>query len=902
MRLECLGSSTMSISKLAVSVCLCVAGAEVLSRKPFPITLQHFSNASESCPERQLNSNIAEPVLPIAMLQKQFTTVAGKIGVTNDDGSYDERPAPAQTSLYVWGVNNENEHPRSLGKYGPNPRIQDYEATIPRTVGMVLNIFSKGSNGDGGLLIAMEVPSPCEDDAWVEVDRTRCSSRYPCALRLPSRAVRANDGATRFRTIVIVDDEDYLTDFIEYDRVTLDYDAEVVLTHETSEHGGLDKRTLRFPISPALASGALTVTPLMKGANADTEIFMRIRQPEPKQAAAVLEQQQGSAELAEGHEMDMQTLEATLQSYRNEWAGDWRDASGHLPGCDYSMFEIVADQVYPGEMELEVWTKGDGSLTDVKVTTRLTWSEAEVSLLDSVMKDHFNFFNDPDLLSHGLPMDALKKENPKQLTDSNPCEWGYAMESWVIMAETGFLKPEEAKEKLVETFITLAKIQSDSTQYAHGLFYPYYRLRTKEDGAKQFPARTEYAELPCGDDALLYASMMMVQGWLRKRRFNQEEKFCSDILGRMDFSQCKRETDCNAAGNGFDGQNAEDADGDKFWSVPLTFNADTMAQNSYNWNVWADEGGIVAMVVALNGAVDDQQYQSIVRQQQRYSPCSTWEGITVGHSAFFNSIFTLPTRSMLGFGTLFASPYYHEFAVRSVLPTFRAHQKLKRQLGVDYMGPSDAMSMMPKDHPGKFFGSYAYWPPNNMYDCREGKTMKENQCTWCKGIQYEGLDDPFDMIVPHGNMASFLVMGMMEKSQFSAWLEDTKLLMTDWSEVYKPGYGLEVVGPARRTPRGGRFDGAFDGRGVWESLSHGYTVLSMYEGMATMRRRFELAKQAGIQIPGGYEPPNYKPLSDFISSLPKVRTKINRLLETAWSQKSEEKKCEPSAFGPAGKY
>ena len=41
----------------------------------------------------------------------------------------------------------------------------------------------------------------------------------------------------------------------------------------------------------------------------------------------------------------------------------------------------------------------------------------------------------------------------------------------------------------------------------------------------------------------------------------------------------------------------QDADGDKFWSVPLTFNADTMAQNSYNWNVWADEGGIVAMVV-----------------------------------------------------------------------------------------------------------------------------------------------------------------------------------------------------------------------------------------------------------------------------------------------------------------
>ena len=54
------------------------------------------------------------------------------------------------------------------------------------------------------------------------------------------------------------------------------------------------------------------------------------------------------------------------------------------------------------------------------------------------------------------------------------------------------------------------------------------------------------------------------------------------------------------------------------------------------------------------------------------------------------------------------------------------------------------------------------------------------------------------MIVPHGNMASFLVAAMMEKSQFTAWLEDTKLLMTDWSEVYTPGYGLEVV--AKRPP------------------------------------------------------------------------------------------------------
>jgi hypothetical protein len=389
--------------------------------------------------------------------------------------------------------------------------------------------------------------------------------------------------------------------------------------------------------------------------------------------------------------------------------------------------------------------------------------------------------------------------------------------------------------------------------------------------------------------------MMLIQGWLESNSFKKEAKNCSDILGRMDFSKCIRMTDCNE-------QSDEQINGDKFWSVALTFHAETLQQNSYNWNVWADEGGVVAMIVALSGAVNDTQYESIVRQQLRYSPCTQWEGVTVGHAAFFNSIFTLPTRSMLGFGTLFASPFYHEFAVRSVLPSFRAHQKLKKVLGVDYIGPSDAMSMMPRAHPGKVYGSYAYWPPNNMYDCRQGKTLMENQCTWCKGIQYEGLEDPFDMIVPHGNMASFLVLASMEKSQFTAWLEDTKKMMTDSSKFYKPGYGLEVMAPARRTPQDGNFEGPFDGRGVWEGLSHAYTVLSMYEGLANMRRRFELVKKEGIKVPGSYEPPAYKPLADFMNSLPQVRAKMDRLLKYAKENESQEKQCAPSAYGPPGKY
>jgi len=336
--------------------------------------------------------------------------------------------------------------------------------------------------------------------------------------------------------------------------------------------------------------------------------------------------------------------------------------------------------------------------------------------------------------------------------------------------------------------------------------------------------------------------------------------------------------------------------------VPLTVNAATKEKNPFNWNVWADEGGLVAMIIAMTGAINDTQYESVVQQQQRYSPCQHWEGISVGHAAFFNSVFTLPTRSMLGFGTLFSSPYYHEFAVRSVLPTFRAYQKLKKKIGVDYMGPSDAMTQALKAHPDKSLGSYAYWPPNNMYDCRKGKTLIENQCTWCQGLQYEGFDSPLELIVPHGNMASFLVSAMMEKSHFSAWLEDTKLLITDASGVYKEGYGMEVVAPAKRTPLGGTFDGASKGRGIWESLSHGYTILSMYEGLATMRKRYEIIKQEGHLVPGTYEPPKYRPLSEFVDAVPEVRSKIDHLLAMARAQESKERECVPSDYGPAGQY
>lgn len=839
-----------------------------------------------------------------SLLDTQALDRQGKHG-TQALAEVRNRRKSVESLVFRWGIDPDSKHPKSIGKWWsanfPQPAVQNYEATLPYLTGMVLNIFGKKSNGEGGLLLALEVPSPCDATQWLQVDTARCSSRYPCALRLPAGAVRGTEAQPiKFRTRVVTADEDYLTDFLEYERVTIDHDAEVTVLYQGKLSGPQDaapakRRTLKFDISPVLASGALTVTPVIQGATAETVVSMKIRQPTPP-AHALLQEEHASD--------GMQALENTLQSYRKSWADTWREPATPIQGCGHELFEVVADQLYPGTVELEVWTS-DGSpavISDVLISTRVSWADAEVQLLDSILKDHFGFFNDPAVFVHGLPMDAYAKENPGRIGhDSNPTSWGYAMESWLIMAETGVLKPEEAVAKLKVSFQTLQQMQSDPEAFIHGLFYPYFTMRSRATNEEQFPTRTDLKDLPCGDDALFYSSLLVVQGWLTQKQFKAEADICAEIIGRMDFSHCIRTTDCNKAGNG---QLDDDpnADGDKFWAVPLTVHADTLEPHSFNWNVFADEGGVVAMVVAMSGGVNDAQYESIVKQQQKYSPCGTWEGVTVGHTAFFNSIFTLPTRSLMGLGTLYASPYYHEFAVRTVLPSFRAHQKLKKKIGADYMGPSDAMTQTSKYHPDRIFGSYAYWPPNNFYDCRKKVSIAQNQCTWCRGQEMEGVDDPFDMIVPHGSMVSFLNAAMMEKSQFSSWLEDAKMLITDVSGVYTPGYGFEVVAPAKRTPLGGGFSGASAGRGIWESLSHGYTILSMYEGLATMRRRYELAKEAGWKVPGSYEPPNYKPLSDFINVLPEMRTKVDKLLAVASQQVSTERQCGPSDYGPAGKY
>jgi len=400
------------------------------------------------------------------------------------------------------------------------------------------------------------------------------------------------------------------------------------------------------------------------------------------------------------------------------------------------------------------------------------------------------------------------------------------------------------------------------------------------------PGRTNYLELPCGDNALLYSSLTLVRGWFLKSNLHEEAALVERITSKLDFSLCMHQKQCpDDAATNFTGQRP--------WAVAMTVNSETTDRFPYDWNVWADEGGVVGMAAMLSNSMSDEQFHSMVEEQQKYSPCETWQNITVANTAYFNSVFTLPTRSFLGFGTLFSSPTFHDFSVRSVLPTFRSHRATKKIVGDDFFGPSDAMSQS--------IGSVAFFPPNTQYRPCAPATSSINKCTWCDSLQYFDSNETHHLAITHGSLVSFLALATMETPQVVAWIDDLKGLMTDVSGIYNESYGFEVLGPNKRTPIRASFiatDSKSHGKGFYEALAHSYTWLSMYEGLAAVRQRFEILHAEGAELRGSEPSPLYRPLSEFLDAVPQQRQRIDKLLAVAKTYENK-KICQPSDYGPS---
>jgi hypothetical protein len=688
---------------------------------------------------------------------------------------------------------------------------------------------------------------------------------------------------------VVEDNENYGTDVLQYKRVWLDYESVVVVAQSVATPGVTpaasqlwqeDKgsfarvRRLNFTMSKAMASGSLEVIPQVVGASDNTRVTMKLRQLE-------------------------------VQHPRYPWAKEWRSPTDEVEGCGYRTFEVVAEDLFEGLVEMEILITGDehAELGTVLVASRVGLADAEMLLLDSILKAHRNFFLDPENMVHGLPMNAIKPTDMGKFAWSNPTEWGFALTALATMGQLEWVSVPEAVAQIAIGLRQLDSWQHHPTQFQKGMFFPYYALRRNDEAFSNYskiyehPRHVDYLLLPCGDNALMLSSLNVVKGWLRTVEFHYEAELAENITSKLNFSECMHRKTC-----------PKDAEENfptdvRPWAVAMTVDAKTEELFPYDWNVWADEGGVVGFAAKLTNSMSDDQFHSMVEAQHMYSPCQTWQNITVANTAYFNSVFTLPTRSFVGYGSMFSSPTYHEFFVRTVVPTFRAHQATKKMIGDDFYGPSDAMS--------QGVGSVAFFPPNTQYDpCMpDGSLDTSNRCTWCDKKQYFDYGDDHHFQIPHGITAAFLTVAAMETSQLQAWVDDLKLLITDASGVYNKTYGLEVIGPSKRTPlddpelfrRTAPDSIIFRGTGYYESLSHSYTYLSIYEGISAARRRLEILKDEGAELRGPEPPARYRPLSDFLDAVPGQRQRINELLEMVKPHENG-KACQASAYGPSPRH
>eukprot|EP00928_Gymnodinium_smaydae_P033974 TRINITY_DN24188_c0_g4_i1.p1 TRINITY_DN24188_c0_g4~~TRINITY_DN24188_c0_g4_i1.p1 ORF type:complete len:905 (+),score=106.21 TRINITY_DN24188_c0_g4_i1:69-2717(+) len=803
------------------------------------------------------------------------------------------------SKTYSLGPGAASKHPLHIGKgtflndktgkneTSPYPTEQYYEAPFSLGYAVVINIYANFTNGHGGVLLALDTQSPCDSKVYVEVDQARCAMNYPCTLRIPASAVRST--STKFRTRVLDQDKDGTGNHLIYKKINIDYDSEGVLKTESVGAATPRRKALSFDLSKVVASGGIMVTPFLTGTTKSTNVTMKFKH-------------------------------TTLLNTAPKSASEWQSSGMQILGCRNSYFEVVADLLYPGQVQVVVEVVGDGDevLSHVQITTRLNWAEGELAVLDHLLDSHAGFFTDSSVFKNGLPVSALERDmDPPTIIWGSPVDWGYALSSVAILSSAGRIPPEVARARIATGIASLQSIQNNPDEFFQGLFYQAYFLEdtTQEEVDLDDIHHTPLLDIPCGDNALLAGSLWLLEGWMIANGFPDDAANCKAVREKIDLSWCVHYRKCEWLGIGSCGFTY-----DHYWSVGLTFHRDKQKNknslydktsysstnrrfNIYDWTVYGDDGGAVGILSAMTGALNESQWLNYSTQSHRVSPCVSWYGITVKDASFFNSAAKLVVRFLVGFGSMFASDILYDYYLHTVLPASRGYQTLRRKMGVAYMGASDSESQAYPGHPEVVMGSGTYWPPNYEYANRQPSTggkPKMNTCTWCNGSQADKLADvPPQYSAANGNVVPFVMMASMERSQFHAWMEGIKLLMTDPSGVYHEDFGFEGFAPLESTRSANDFTGGEDGRDAFDTISHSSVVLTVYEGLANMamRKRLILEEKSLKEQRGSFNSfQNFVPMSNFTYTVPGYGDLLESVIAKSESTR-ESKSCDPSAYG-----
>jgi len=700
---------------------------------------------------------------------------------TKDKSDAEFDPSPSKLHFYI-GKEPVSGFPKELDAQWDPVRYLHFNLNeAEANAGLTLTLDPVWSNGSGVLYVGVEVWG---GDRWIEMGRTPCSMHdagyvylHPAFLKVGQNDLRLIAyGGTGGTTAVT------------WDQIKFQVQAQ----RPVWEFGVRDGSEREFKqrdfslVIPANSRDGDFPKEINNVWYPDQYIYFSLTGEESQRP----------------HQLNLNVAwsdgQGTLDVSLERWDGsDWiRIGKAALSSAQPGVVEVPADALKEG---LNRWRLHAGAGSSG--TTTVTWDrialmertdqpEVVKNLLKEVMETTLNYFVSPRAIHRsGLPVSALKATDRARFGYSNPVEWGYTLQAWLVAAEVGKISEPEALARIDRAIETLLALQRNPEQFKYGLFYPYYTLvKPLPDGSDvDFPYHDKYEELPVGDCALLWTSLNVVHGWLLEKGYAATADKVARLKGAMNFRSAYVQED-----------------GHHYLSMLV--NAKTGKLSPHRWIIWADEGGIVAIAAYLSGSLTWPEFVRILDAQMR--PAATWNGITTEESTWFNAAFTWAERTMAGFPML-DTPKGRQYGLRSFLPAARSHLAYARFMNLDYVGFSDPMSQTQR---GEILGR-RYTPPNIP------NTVEKY---------------PLDHIAPHGLFVWMGALDVLEDSLVQAYFEKVVLLKKDsqgyWHPKYSQDpYGFEVVAsPYMNDPK---YRGADDGRYIFETLSQAYTVLPIYDGL-----------------------------------------------------------------------
>jgi hypothetical protein len=391
------------------------------------------------------------------------------------------------------------------------------------------------------------------------------------------------------------------------------------------------------------------------------------------------------------------------------------------------------------------------------------------------------------------------------------------MEAWIAAAERGLVTHGSAAERLRAALATLSALQLDAAQTYRGLPYPFYKVVNPQGQDLPLPVRDADTRVPSGDDALLYASLIVVRGWAEARGFTDVAQSAATAANRMDFRPFLR------------------ASGGSLF-LAHTLDSTTGALSSSNWDVFADEGGMVAWVAYVSGSITMDEFKRVTLSQHRGS--AQWvaqSGTTffVQEAAWFNAMFPWAVRSLGGFpiqDVECSAGTSTNFARDSLVPAAGAHLALGDQLRVDHPAFSDAMSQA-RGGRGLVGWIQGWYMPPNLATAQMPSAPSD--------------------VTPHALFVPLNALTELPKAQRERWVAEIAELIGDAAGYYHSSgdypFGFEVIASPRANDTA--YAGADDGRPVFETLSEAYTVLSLFNALQLNEGRPTLTWFAGC-VPG----------------------------------------------------